>query len=296
MALSLLGFALTGSRAEAATVTIGQINPFLNAVAECGSQADLLQPTVTSGPSYVVPPGGAQVTSWITNAGTNGAGNGQVMAMKIFRFISDVGPTYRVVGHDGGHLLHTGLNTFPTNIAVQPGDVLGLNDVNASSPAPEACWFGVPGDTYLGLQGGDLSDGHQGSFASGSDERLNIQAVIQLAPGATPTGANAFSFGKTKDNTKNGTATITVKVPGPGAVDLSGTGVKPLRTARASGAVASEKVTASGAVKLLVKPKGKTKQKLNKTGKAKVKVSVTYTPTGGNPATQSERLKLIKKQ
>jgi len=49
-------------------------------------------------------------------------------------------------------------------------------------------------------------------------------------------------------------------------------------------------------------PKGKAKKKLNKTGKVKVKVKVTYTPNGtasgdliGDPSTQTKRVKLIKK-
>jgi hypothetical protein len=54
-------------------------------------------------------------------------------------------------------------------------------------------------------------------------------------------------------------------------------------------------VAAAGTVKLLVKAKGKAKHKLNKTGKAKVKARVTFAPTGGVPATQTKRVKLIKK-
>jgi hypothetical protein len=48
-------------------------------------------------------------------------------------------------------------------------------------------------------------------------------------------------------------------------------------------------------VKLLVKAKGKAKGKLNKRGRVKVQVKVTFTPTGGEPASQNKTLKLIKK-
>jgi hypothetical protein len=49
-------------------------------------------------------------------------------------------------------------------------------------------------------------------------------------------------------------------------------------------------------VKLRVKAKGTKKRKLNQTGKVKVKVKVTYRPTGvsGPPNTRSKRVKLIK--
>ena len=53
-----------------------------------------------------------------------------------------------------------------------------------------------------------------------------------------------------------------------------------------------ETVTAPGAVELLIKARGKKKRKLNETGK--VKPNVTFTPTGGDPSTQSRKLKLKK--
>ena len=45
---------------------------------------------------------------------------------------------------------------------------------------------------------------------------------------------------------------------------------------------------------MLVKAKGKTVKKLNATGKVKVKVEVTYTPTGGTANTMSRKLVLKK--
>ena len=57
---------------------------------------------------------------------------------------------------------------------------------------------------------------------------------------------------------------------------------KGAKVARAAGAVTSKAVSA-GKVQLLIKAKGKKKKKLNETGKVKLKVAVTYTPTGGHP-------------
>jgi hypothetical protein len=110
--------------------------------------------------------------------------------------------------------------------------------------------------------------------------------------GATPASAtppsNAFSFGGVKRNKRNGTALLTVNA-GPGTFSLAGKGV---RTEQAAEARAIK--TAAGSVTLLVKPKGKTRRRLNVTGKVSVIVNVTYTPTGGSSATQSDRVRLVK--
>jgi hypothetical protein len=48
-------------------------------------------------------------------------------------------------------------------------------------------------------------------------------------------------------------------------------------------------------VELVVKGKGKKKKTLNKTGKVKLNLAITYTPAGGEPSTQSLKVKLKKK-
>jgi type 1 fimbria pilin len=107
--------------------------------------------------------------------------------------------------------------------------------------------------------------------------------------------SNVFSFGHVKRKKNKGTATLAVNLPGPGTLSLTGKGVKTQRAGRTAGAVASKAVAGAGTVKLLIKPKGKRKHKLNRAGKVKVKVNVTYIPTGGDPNTESKRVKLIKK-
>jgi hypothetical protein len=247
--------------------------------------ADILQPSVTTGNTYEVPAGGAVITSWSTNAAT---GAGQMLKLKVFRLV--YGTTYMVVGHDGPQSLNSGaLNTFPASIAVQPGDVLGLNDVNAFS-VNNACNFTVTGESQLSA-GGDLADGASGTLNASTGYRLNASAVVGFKP-----SNNTFSFGKVKRNKHKGTATLPVTVPGPGKLSLTG---EEVQSQRAEGeAAASKAVTAAGLVKLRVKAKRNAKFKLNRTGKVKVKVTVTYTPTGdtlGDSNTQSKRVKLVKK-
>jgi hypothetical protein len=288
LALTGVGLALVSSSASAAaTMTIGQLGPSPPTTACNTGPDDLIQPTVVAGDGYVVPPDGALITSWSTNAGPGG---GQVLEMKVFRKVTDP-DIYKVVAHDGPRpLVPSLLNTFPVNLAVQPGDVLGLNDANASS-ANNYCAFTAPGEIFL-HRNGDLADGDAGGFGSQPNNlRLNISATVALQP------SNTFSLGKLKRNPRNGTATLTVDVPGPGTLSLTGKRVKTQRPARE--ATASRAVAAAGMVKLVIKARGKAKRKLNRSGKAKVTAIVTYTPTGeapGVPNTHSEPVRLIKKQ
>ena len=99
---------------------------------------------------------------------------------------------------------------------------------------------------------------------------------------------NTVTAGKPKLNTHNGTAQVPVTVGDAGNLALSGKGVKPA-SARESKAVAGP-----GTVKLKVKPKGKTVQKLNSTGKATVKAKITFTPNGGASNTITKKIKLKK--
>jgi hypothetical protein len=65
-------------------------------------------------------------------------------------------------------------------------------------------------------------------------------------------------------------------------VTASGKGVK-----AAGAAMISKTVSAPGNVQLLIRAKGKKKGTLNENGKVKVKPKISYTPTGGDPSTQS---------
>jgi hypothetical protein len=257
-----------------ASVTIGQTGLPTNS---CADGADRLQPTVTSGNSYVVPSTVVlgTIRAWSTEAF---AGAGQMLAMKVYRPLG--GPTYRVVGHDGPHTLSPStLNTFPASAAVKTGDVLGISSPAGSLPG---CRISAAEGPSVFFRAGNLADGEQGDFGSDDPgERLNVSSV--LAP------TNSFTLGKVERNQKKGTATITLEVPNPGSLVLAGNGVK---RASASRAVVAMTVATPGDVQLKIRAKGKNKRKLNETGKVRVKPTITFTPTGGDPNTQSLKLKL----
>jgi hypothetical protein len=266
--------------APASAATIGQLAPDNPAMALCGFQdRDIVQTTVTSGSTYVVPPYGATIVSWSTNASPETT---QLYTFKVFRRL---GPArFTVVAHDGPHLLVGGtLNTFPVNIAVVPGDFIGL--YFHQGPASSACEFlATNADDYVEYVGG-LADGSSGDFTPhGGGYRVNVSAVVKPS--------NQFTLGSITRNRKKGTASVTVNVPGPGTLSLSGNGVKPA----AAGARTSAAVGGPGTVTLLVKARAKARRKLNATGKAKVNFAVAYTPTGGDPSSQTVKVKLRKRR
>lgn len=117
--------------------------------------------------------------------------------------------------------------------------------------------------------------------------------AYELQPPAP--ACSKFTFGKLKRNKRKGTATLKVTVPGAGRLSLRGHKVVKQRVAGISSSTPRKTVSSAGTVKLTIRAKGKTRRKLNRRGHAKVKVTVTFTPTGGASGKQSKRVKLIKR-
>jgi hypothetical protein len=259
----LAAVVLAASASPAAgSVTIGQsADP--NA-GNCDAGVDFVQLSATSGNRYAVP-GTGTISSWTTQAGAEGGS----LELKVFRKVSDPAD-FRVVGHAGPQRLMPGGtagNTFPANVRVRPGDLLGLH-----TPTTSPCGFKDPG-AQLATFAGDLLDGEAAEFAPEPDFDLDIRAVF--------VPDNTFSLGRPRRN-KKGTATLTVSLPNPGELALSGKGVR----------VAAKSIPAAGEADLVIKARGKAMRKLRESGKVKVMPRITYTPTGGDPRTQSRGLEL----
>jgi hypothetical protein len=103
--------------------------------------------------------------------------------------------------------------------------------------------------------------------------------------------SNDFTIASIARNKKKGTATITVNLPDPGELAGSGKGVK----ASSVGQAVTSKSAAAGPAKLVIKAKGKKKRKLATTGKVKLNVTISFTPTGGKAKTVPLKVKLKKK-
>lgn len=104
---------------------------------------------VASGSGYVVPAGHWTITSWSMNGGTL-AGD---VALRIFRPLG--GGTYRVLGTDTKTLSAGVTSTFPASIAVQGGDVLGLEAVSLAQCANTT---GDSGDLLTSFGSGVVGD------------------------------------------------------------------------------------------------------------------------------------------
>jgi hypothetical protein len=259
----------TAAQAGAA-ITLGQTGP--PAAGGCLANFDRVQPPVTSGNTYVVP-GTGTITSWSNNTG---AGAGQIMRLKIFR--QGAGSSWTAGAADVPRtLVPNTVNTFTgLSLPVKPGDSLGLH----TGTGTPTCDFAVTGETYF-RRAGDLANGQSGDFTMPINGfRLNVSAVF------VPT--NTFSLGAAVRNKKKGTATITATVPNSGELTVSGNGVK---TAGARTSVA----VSAGTARLTIRATGKKKKKLKTKGKAKLAPTITYTPTGGDPRTQSTLVRLKKK-
>jgi hypothetical protein len=260
-----------GPSSTAASVTVGQVSP--GVPTSCSNSFDFVQHS-TPDNSYAMPATGV-ITSW-THRSQSGVG--QTPTLKIFRKIGDPG-SYQQVAHDGPHPIAANtLLTFPASIPVQAGDLLGLT--GAGGAVNIGCSFTGPGDVSGHTP--NLADGGSGVFALGSaDHRINASAVLN------PT--NTFTLGSVTRNKKKGTATLSLTLPNPGDLAVSGTGATTALVAGASSAVSA------GATSLRIKATGKKRKKLSSTGKVKLTLAITYTPTGGDPSSQSMKVKLRKK-
>jgi hypothetical protein len=105
-------------------------------------------------------------------------------------------------------------------------------------------------------------------------------------PGSTPCVRNLFGFRELKLNRSRGTASLGVKVPGPGRLRLRGKGVKSVQ----------RHPEAAGIISLPIRPRYGTRRVLNLEGKARVQVRVTYEPTNGGPHTKTKRIELRKRR
>lgn len=265
-ALSLAAVSSAG-----AAVTVGQIAP-TTPTPTCMSPVDRVQPTVSTGMTYVVPVAGT-INSWSTNAGASAG----ALKLKVFRPLTGTAGAYTAVGSDGPQTLTLNtVNSFPANIAVMPGDLIGLNSF---SGLPN-CSFVQAGDQYFRTAAtSDLAVGTTETLATPvTNRRLNIQAVISPA--------NGLRFGKPKPNKKKGIVLLKVTVPNAGKLSYSGKQVK---------ITGPTTIAAPRVITVKLRAKGKKNKALNRIGKVKVKPFFRFIPTDGVANTQSQKVILKKK-
>ena len=296
-ALAVLALLFSAAPAGAAT----QIGETFEPTGNCSPRTRL---QIASPNNKYAAPFAGVITSWSEQSSS--AGGESPVVFKVARAAG--GDNYTIVGQSEGKPIPDAdqLNTFPVRIPVQAGDVIGLF---SGPPSVFLCSGTATGYTVgLGPFGEDTALGATSTFPPVPDQRLAISAVLEADcdsdglgdetqdPDTKTCPVNNFTFGKLKRNKKRGTAKLTVQVPGPGTLTLTGKGLvkqRPggdLRTGDQA-----RTVTAAGPAKLKIKPKGKKKSKLVNTGKVKVKAKVTFTPTGGLAKTQTKKIRLVLK-
>jgi len=217
------------------------------------------------------------------------------------------GDSFTIIGESGVQVsTPSALNTFPVRIPAQAGDVIGLYKVTTGDilvgPAAGYTSRNLPGDVP------------PGTTASAGPGVAQLDVSATLEPDADGDGfgdetqdgcptiastqgpCNDFTLGKPKSK-KNGTATIVATVPNPGVLVAGDKNDPQLAAAAAAKPLlkrTTEETADAGSVKLKLKPTKRAKKKLKKKGKVKPTAEVVYTPTGGDPASQTAKVKLKK--
>ena len=134
------------------------------------------------------------------------------------------------------------------------------------------------------------ADGRSLYAGSGFDDAV-VRFNRELPAGVNVPPSNEFEIGKLKGKK------LTLIVPGPGTVDVTDAadqGPKRAVAAAKKKRLKPSTATAAAAGEVTVKLKltRKAKKKLKDKGKVKVNAKVTFTPDGGEPNTETEKLKV----
>jgi hypothetical protein len=97
--------------------------------------------------------------------------------------------------------------------------------------------------------------------------------------------SNHIKLGRLKRILNNGTAVLSLTVPGAGKLTLSGKGVKRV----------TKTAHAAGTLKLRIVTTGRSKANLGSRGRVKLSVTIGFAPTGGTAAQVHRKLTLLKK-
>jgi hypothetical protein len=171
-----------------------------------------------------------------------------------------------------------------SSAALGPGDRCEIGVVFApTSSGAKSATLAVPSDG----PGSPVTVPISGSGAPAPPPSAGGAAAAQAR--AKP--SNRFSFGKVIFNRGRGTASLSIRVPGPGVVVLSGKGILARR-----GPGAAIVLGGAGVARLAIAAAGRRRAALSRSGAAKVVARVTYTPNGGDPLTKTRPIGLRKRR
>jgi len=184
----MLALAFAGQ--ASAQITLGQLAPTSPASGECGEGASgtfFWQLELSEGTSYEVPAPGGVLTSWSTRAA---GGAGQFLTLKVLRPAG--GTSYAVVGTDGPRALApSAVDTFPTNLPVQAGDVIGTYNGSALESAKVTCRFPTSSEDDIPAFGFAPPAGPVNIEGVNLKWRVNLSATVLLSPTVASLGTTA---------------------------------------------------------------------------------------------------------
>ncbi len=189
--------------------------------------------------------------------------------------------TFRIVRFDAAVsakvLLATGAGTgpavnlpgpgayeFPANLPIEAGDYVGFDSSQSTA--------------YGSCQTGAYSYGFEPPLVDGATMvQPQTTGSCELLVNAVVEPSAAIVFGKGTVARTSGKAKLTLRLPGPGELALRGKGI----------AKVSRQIGRAGPLNLPLKISAKARDKLTNGGVLKLKLSASFTPTGGSNATQA---------
>lgn len=148
---------------------------------------------------------------------------------------------------------------------------------NDYAPLPEAI-------QALALDGVESIDWQKGEGGGGEEEQPRPQPQVtkpvDSAPIVVAPPSNAFSVTKKAISSKNGKATISLKLPGPGKVVMVGKAKNGKKTINVGKVTLN--AAKAGTFNLTLNPSGAAKKVLKKKGSLRVNLEIAFTPTGGS--------------
>jgi hypothetical protein len=297
LALAFGLMAMASPASAGAATTVGELFPADNLCGPMvpGPPSPTFLQTTSPGNRYAAPSAGV-ITSWSHQAGPGPP----ELRLKVARPTGE--NSYTITGQSSFEDPDPNVvNTFGgVRIPVRTGDVIGFAvRVSGSCGRASATGYGTSSI------GSDVPPETNAEFTPVPTFQLSVSASLEpdcdgdglgdetqdpeissCSP-PPPVRCDDFSLGRVTKNKKKGTAKLTVNVPCAGELALAKT-----KNVKADEEIAE----GEGDERLTIKPRGKAKRRLRTKGKAKVTVEVTYAPTGGQPSTQSEKLKLKRRR
>jgi ABC-type phosphate transport system substrate-binding protein len=149
----------------------------------------------------------------------------------------------------------------------------------------------------------DKASGGGGDGAAGSSGGSGGGGTTPPPPpgDTTPppaTASNVFSVPGTTISSRSGNATLSIRVPGAGVIEVMATANLPRAAARTRIARVRRTVSRAGTYKVTLRPSAAAKKIMRRKGSLRVSMRVTFTPRGGaaRSSTRSLTLKLVKRK